>query len=126
MTSNIKSTRLVLEGPVRDIVLSVAPEGKDHNPPYLVADNEKLDFDKRPFPWRYSGQFDDGHRMSPTKYLCLLLRSRIHEYEATVGETFLILEPYLGTDSYRRLGSGNFPGESQIFDLTDRRILSFV
>lgn len=54
LTSTVKSTRLILNGPVREIVLSVAPRGKDHNPPYLDAANEKPEFGKRPFPWKYA------------------------------------------------------------------------
>jgi hypothetical protein len=96
-------------------MLSVAPKGKGHNPPYLDADNEKPDFRKHPFPWRYAGQFDHGLRMSPTQYLCILLRSRVYKYEASIKEikeTFLILEPCLGTNVYRPVGIGNFMGRS--------------
>lgn len=126
LASDVKSTRLVLKGPVREIVLSVAPGGKDHNPTYFDGDNEEPDFGKHPFPWRYAGQFDNGPRMSPAQYLCLLLRSRAHKDEALIKETFLILEPCRGENVYRRVGIGNFSGEKPSFDLTVRRTLSLV
>jgi hypothetical protein len=132
LVSEVKSSRLVLEGPIQEIILSVAPRGKDHNPTYLDVDNEKPDFGKRPFPWRCSGQFDSGPRMSPTQYLCLLLRSteysELTEYsdEAYIRETFLILEPCSGTNVYRRVGIGSFIGERRSFDLTVRQTVFLV
>ena len=130
--SDVKSTRLLVNGPVREIVLSIAPKGKDFNPPYLDADNEKPDFDFKRFPWRYAGQFDVKRPTSPTRYLCLLVRSRVYKdeesikYEAAIRETYLILEACSDSDSYRRVGIGNFMGGSSDFDLTNRRTLSLA
>jgi hypothetical protein len=126
LVSEVKSSRLILEGPTKEIVLSVAPSGKDYNPTYLDVDNEKPDFGKQPFPWRCSGQFDSGPRMSPTQYLCLLLRSKNCSDRAYINETFLILEPSSGTNIYRRVGIANFIGERQSFDLTVRRTIFLV
>lgn len=128
LVSDIKSSRLVLEGPIQEIILSVAPKGKGNNPTYLDVNNEKPDFGKHPLPWRCAGQFDNGPRMSPTQYLCLLLRST--EYKGKdkteILETFLIMESCLGTNEYRRVGLGRFSGESRNFDLTVRRTLNII
>jgi hypothetical protein len=128
LLSEIKSSRLVLEGPVQEHMLSVAPQGKDHNPTYLEVDNEKLDFEDRPFSWRCTGQFDDGPRASPIRYLCLLLRSRDCKEtgKAYIMETFLILESDCSTDGYRRVGIANFIGESRSFDPTFRRTICLL
>jgi hypothetical protein len=129
LTSDVKSTRLVIDGPIREILLSVAPEAEDFNPPYFNVENEKPDFDKHPIPWRCAGQFDAESRRPPARYLCLLLRSRIHEKSNRVHETFLILEPSSGhptATAYRRVGIGSFTGQSPTFDSTVRRNLNLV
>jgi len=128
LTSDIKSTRLVIDGPIREISLSVAPEAEDFNPPYFDVENEKPDFDEHPIPWRSAGQFDAESRRPPSRYLCLLLRSRIHEKSKRVHETFLILEPsgHPTATAYRRVGIGFFSGRSRTFDSTVRRNLSLV
>jgi hypothetical protein len=126
LTSEVKSTRLIVEGPVQEIVLSISPKGKALNPPYLNVGDEEPDFEKGPFPWRCAGQFDGRLRISPAQYLCLLLRFRVYKNEESIKETFLILEPRSGTDAYRRVGIGNFIGKSRSFDLTVRRTLHLV
>ena len=126
LTSEVKSTRLIVEGPVQEIVLSISPSGKAFNPPYLNVGDEEPDFGKGPFPWRCAGQFDDRLRISPTQYLCLLLRPRVYKNKELMKETFLILEPCSGTNAYRRVGIGNFFDKSRSFDLTVRRTLHLV
>jgi hypothetical protein len=124
LTSEIKSTRLVLDGPVRDIVLSVS-SNRIINPPDLDAGNETPRPEDRSRRRRYRGQFDNGIRIYPTEYLCLLLRTRGDESEQE--ETFLILEPCLNTNMHRRVGIANcisYSGRS--FDLRVRRTLSLV
>jgi hypothetical protein len=129
LTSDIKFTRLVIDGPVREIVLGVAPEAVDYNPPYFDVGTEKPDFEKRPIPWRCAGQFDTEYRKTPAQYLCLLLRSRIFKVGERVKETFLMLEPssaHQAETAYRRVGLGGFTGESRTFDLTARQTLNLV
>lgn len=128
LVSDVKSSRIVLEGPIQENILSVAPKGKVNNPTYLDVNNEKPDFRKSPFPWRCSGQFDNGPRMSPSQYLCLLLRSVEYKYKekAYIMEKFLIMESCSGTDVYRRVGLGRFSGESRNFDLSVRRTLNII
>jgi hypothetical protein len=128
LTSTVKSTRLVLDGPVQEIVLSVAPNQPESQiSPSLVTDEEKPDVGQRQFTSRCSGQFDDGPRSSPAQYLCLLVRSLVCKNgdTETTRETFLILEPCLGTNSYRRVGLGNFNilGRNRTFDLAVTRTL---
>lgn len=84
--------RLVINRPVREIVLGVAPEAVDYNPPYFNVGNEKPDFEKHPIPWRCAGQFDTEYRKTPAQYLCLLLRSRVFKVGEHVKEVFLMLE----------------------------------
>ena len=132
LVSEVKTSRLVLDGPIQEIVLSVSPKGLVNNPTYLDVNDEKLDFGKSNFPWRCSGQFDSGPRMCPTQYLCLLLRSTENSDSMEGGntrsimETFLILELCLDINLYRRVGIGNFLGEHRSFDLTVRRTVSLV
>ncbi|TVY36082.1 hypothetical protein LSUB1_G008233 [Lachnellula subtilissima] len=126
LISDVKFTRLILDGPTAEFVLSVSSKGKDHNPPYFDVGDEKPDFQKGPFPWRCAGQFDDKLRTPPTKYLCMLVRSRIYNDKASMRETFLILEPCSDSSVYRRIGIGIFIGESPNFDSTARRTLSLV
>jgi hypothetical protein len=127
-TSDVKSTRLVLEGPVREVMLNISPRAIVNNPPYLDVDNEKPDFGKGYFPWRCAGQFDGSSPMTPAQYLCLLLRSRVyaHDGNAMIDEIFLILEPCTGTTLYRRVGIGIIYGQSRNLDLEARRTLSLA
>jgi hypothetical protein len=53
--SDIKSSRLVLEGPVREVALNISPRAIANSPPYLDVDNEEPDFGKGYFPWRCAG-----------------------------------------------------------------------
>jgi Heterokaryon incompatibility protein (HET) len=131
LVSNVKSARLVITGPVRETVLNIAPENKNYNPPYFNVENEKTDFRQNPRPWRCAGQFDRyvnvEERMSPAKYLCLLLRSRTHIKQPWIRETFLILEPSAVVDgAYQRVGIADIDGSSQMFDLNARRTLNLV
>lgn len=129
LMSEIKSTRLVIDGPIREILLSVAPEAEAFNPPYFDVENEKPDFDKGPIAWRCAGQFDAESRRAPARYLCLLLRSRIYKTLNKVREKFLILEPSSGhptVTAYRRVGIGSIKDESRTFDLNVRRNLNQV
>jgi len=126
LTSDVKSTRLILDGPIGEFVLSISDKGKAYRPPYVDVGDEKLDFERGPFPWRCTARFDDNLRRSPTKYLCMLGRTRYRKEDALERETFLILEPCSGTDAYRRIGIGYFFKGSPNFDLTVRRTLSLV
>ena len=130
LTSDVKDSRLMIEGPAKEIVLSIAPLGGSFNPPYLDVEDEELDFETHPIPWRCAGQFDRSLGTSRSPYLCLLLRSRTYLKTTWVKETFLILEPSsegLGRSSeYRRVGLANFRGESRTFDWTARRTVSLI
>jgi len=127
LTSDIKYTKLVLNGPILDISLSIAPEAQDFKPPYFNIGSEKLDSEKHPSPWRCAGQFDTAVQAQLAPYLCLLVRSRMYKSTQWTNETFLILEPSGSSPpTYRRVGLGNFRGESLTFDPTIRRTLSLV
>jgi hypothetical protein len=130
-TSTVLSTRLVLRGPTRQIVLRIAPTSREHNPVYLEVEGEEEDFSDYSVSWKYSGQFDfeAEKQKSFDGYTCLLLRSGCWENRHTIMETFLILEQVSGDSRlpfYRRVGIGNFHGKSKTFDLTNQETLDFV
>lgn len=111
--SKIESTHLIIEGPVREIVLGVAPQATDYNPPFFNVGTEQVDLSGRPIPWRCAARFDCEDRMATNNYLCLLLRSRVLQSGECAKETFLILEPdsnHKGKTMYQRVGLGNFRG----------------
>jgi hypothetical protein len=129
LTSDIKSTRLVIDGPVCEIPLAVAPEAANFNPPYFNVGTETPNLDKHPIPWRCSGQFDVENRKTSNRYLCLLLRSMTLETGENLREVFLILEPSPAGPAritYRRIGLGQIRGKTETFDLRARRRLHLV
>jgi hypothetical protein len=128
-TSDVKSSWLIIEGPVKEITLGMAPLATDFDPPYLDVDDEEQDFAKHPIPWRCAGQSDQG-MLSRSQYLCLLLRSWTYKDRDVIRETFLILEPCLATtgrrNAYRRVGLGNIRGERRTFALEARQSVNLV
>lgn len=133
LTSGVESTRLVIEGPMKEITLSVAPTVMDFDPIYFNVGAEEPDFKKSGIPWRCSGQFDSRtdsvNRQTPIQYLCLLLRSRGYKSESRVREVFMLLEPASSQQAgpaYRRIGLAQIRGESRTFDLNTRRTINLA
>ncbi|KAI2636947.1 heterokaryon incompatibility protein-domain-containing protein [Hypomontagnella submonticulosa] len=126
-TSEIESTRLLLEGTIKKIKLSVPPEAADSNPLYLDVEDEVCNFTQSLWPWWCIGQFDFEQTRPPARYACLLMYSK--PFGRQRREIFLILEPVQqkgGRDVYRRIGIGAFKNTTSQFDLTDRRELQLV
>ncbi|KAH7395576.1 heterokaryon incompatibility protein-domain-containing protein [Cadophora sp. MPI-SDFR-AT-0126] len=130
LVSDIKSTRVVVEGPVIELTFSTSPESLSFTPPYLSVNDEELDFEKSKIPWRCTAQFDSfdaKDSVFPAQYLCLLLRSRVYKIGNHSKEAFLILDPVSESENvYRRIGIGSLRGEHQSFDLQKRRMLELV
>lgn len=132
--SKVKSSFLVMEGPLREIHLSEATEVPGCNPPYFKVDEEKVDAGNKPLPWRCAVQWDiEGYR-PPQRWPCLLLQRRPTEGYEFGGETFLVLENVMGT-TYRRIGIGSLgrrrtpsgPAEQDWkFNPTDRSRITLV
>lgn len=131
-TSEVKSTRLVLEGPTKEIKLSIPPETTNYNPLYLNVEDESPNFEGNPTPWRCTGQFDFEDFRPPTRYTCLLMHSRTsvkNQDELWFQDIFLILEPALEATSpsvYRRVGIGAFFDKNTRFDLDNRTEIQLV
>jgi hypothetical protein len=51
----IRSTKLVINELVRELLLNVVLEAIAHNPPYFNVENENVDFAKRIILWMYAG-----------------------------------------------------------------------
>ncbi|KAF6841001.1 het domain protein [Colletotrichum musicola] len=129
MTSPIRSTMFLVKGPVKEVMLRIAPEAKNFNPPYfLVGSGQESDFSEHPIPWDCAGRFDDETHPGDVEasYTCLLLRSRLHKTSRRVKETFLILAPIvemvtLADDDvvecsgFRRVGIASIEGTERTF-----------
>ncbi|KAK6088498.1 heterokaryon incompatibility protein [Seiridium cupressi] len=134
LLSDITSAVSFLEGPIQVITLSVAPEARAFNPPYLNVGDELLNFDKSSIPWHCAGRFDHSSNPPKSDYACLLVQSRIHYNDIGARdwchETFLMLELVAPDDpasnTYRRIGIANFWGVEQQFNRNDIRQIRLI
>ncbi|KAK6221436.1 hypothetical protein LQW54_001538 [Pestalotiopsis sp. IQ-011] len=132
LVSKITTAQFHLEGPMQEIVLSVAPEALDFNPPYLNVGDEVANFAERPIPWRCAGSIDRGYSDKKQGFMCLLVSSKERKNgaapETFLHETVLLLKPVCTNDpktaTYRRVGIANFRGfKRQFVDRTPRSII---
>jgi hypothetical protein len=126
---SVKSTRLVINGLVHELRLSVVLAGSDSDPLYLKFEDREADIANQPIPWRCAGQFDDLHRTILAKYLCILSRSRRSkiEIEQRLRKTFLILEPAAKTSgTYQQADIADIMGTNRTFGFSIRRTLNLV
>ncbi|KAK0101685.1 hypothetical protein ONS95_006842 [Cadophora gregata] len=130
LVSDVKSSRVVVEGPVVELTFNTSPESLSFTPPYLHVNDEELDFEKDKIPWRCAAQFDSFEARDsvfPAQCLCLLLRSRAYKTGSQIKEAFLILSPVQRPQNvYKRIGIGSIGGEKPTFDLQRRRVLELV
>jgi hypothetical protein len=128
-TSDLKSAALIINGPVREIELNRSPgiRGK-YNPPYFDACVYGL---ARPnlspagsVQEGCNVQFDGKPPERLEQHLCMLIRS--YKGPHKMKETFIILEPCSGADSFRRIGIGNLMSDTPRFDLAIRRTVELV
>ncbi|KAI0556264.1 HET-domain-containing protein [Xylaria curta] len=126
--SAVQYARIRIKGPVRDIPLSSFDEGQKFTPPYLRAFGESVDYvGKTRSPWRCCGELDDGTRMEPSTYFCMLLWS-YHQSPDRIVEIFLILEDSHDSDTstFRRIGLGRIHGSERTFDISNEMSISLV
>lgn len=132
MVSEVEDTKLVIEGPVKQLRLRVDLRNPVANPAYINVNNEDLDFSKNPVPWRCSGQFDLEHEREDDKFTCLLMRTTTANDGGEFSflqETFLILLPIPDApshDTYMRVGIATTRGTTAEFDVTERKCLQLV
>jgi hypothetical protein len=129
--SKLKSTRLLVEGPVQELLIEIPTEAKDFIPPYCVINNKFHDNSGSPLPWCSSVQFDTEEWKPMKLWTCLLLKSTsyLRGEEEHRYETFLLLEP-VSSDTegftFRRVGIGISRDNDNVFDSAVRRIVRLV
>lgn len=126
--SNVKSSELLIQGPVTDICLRVAPDIFSSFSAFEIQADDLND--SSPQRWSCSGQFDDP-AMAPdafTAYPCVLVRSVVDPGSTFYRATYLILQPVTGSSDdatrelprYRRIGIGYFRGENRRFSSAEK------
>ncbi|KAJ4244796.1 hypothetical protein NW762_014373 [Fusarium torreyae] len=131
MVSDLTSTNLIMEGPVRQIRLHIDPKGATFHPPYMNVGDEKPDFNKNPIPWKCAGQFDLEHEREDDLFTCILVRSVASpEEQATyqLQETFLLLLPVPDSDgmTYQRFGIAMIRGSESEFGSAERKTIRLI
>lgn len=136
--SDLRSSKLVLRGPVKEIYLAEATEIKGCNPPYFNINSEVVDCKEVHLPWRCAVQWDEERFREPSKWLCLLLQRQAPLGFELGGETFLVLEPlenFVSESMWRRIGIGSLgrqrsrkgPGElAWLFDLHECQTVTLM
>ena len=104
--SSIKSAHLTVLARLRRMYLAEAIEVNDCNPPYFNVENEVVNFNTNPLPWRCAVQWDKEGQRSPQVWLCMLLSTRQPHGLELGYETFLVLEE-IHHPTYRRVGIGS-------------------
>ena len=128
-TSVIKAAHLVLEGPTIKMLICVAEDGQQYNPPYLKVEVADVENSQRKVSSICTGQFDHGNYMQPSQYTCLLVRTREHIQTKMRRETFLILEQIASSTEnvrYKRFGIACFIGSQYEFKGAIRRELFLI
>ncbi|KIL86910.1 hypothetical protein FAVG1_09463 [Fusarium avenaceum] len=114
--SNVKSSDLVIRGPITEICLRVAPDVFSNFSAFEIQGD---DLDKSSLqPGSCCGQFDDPDVATDTftAYPCVLVRSVVEPGSTSYTATYLILQPVTGSSDdatkslprYRRIGIGYF------------------
>lgn len=126
--SNVKSSELIIQGPITDICLRVAPDVFSSFSAFEIQGDD-LD-NSPPQPGSCSGQFDDP-AVAPeafTAYPCVLVRSVFEPGSTFYTATYLILQPVMGSSDdatrelprYRRIGIGYFSGKNHRFSSAEK------
>ncbi|KAI0859346.1 HET-domain-containing protein [Xylaria cubensis] len=126
--SAVQCARIRIKGPLRGIPLSCFTEGQEIAPPFLNAFGESIDYKgKTSIPWRCSGVLDDGTRIKPSTYFCMLLWS-YRQRPDRIDEVFLMLESVDNSDIsiFRRIGLGRIWGPERTFDINNEMSISLV
>ncbi|KAF0638650.1 hypothetical protein FPSE5266_04709 [Fusarium pseudograminearum] len=121
MVSDIVSSTMIVEGPVRQMRLRLDPRTKNFNPPFMNVGNEEPDFSETPVPWRCPGRFDLEDEREDDLFTCLLVRSVSPESRDSLAypyqETFLLLVPVSTSEdtAYNRVGLAMIRGDQSEF-----------
>ncbi|KAH6963116.1 heterokaryon incompatibility protein-domain-containing protein [Fusarium avenaceum] len=121
--SNVKSSDLVIRGPITEICLRVAPDIFSNFSAFEIQGD---DLDKSSLrPGSCCGQFDDPDVATDTfsAYPCVLVRSVVEPGSTSYTATYLILQPVTGSSNdatkklprYRRIGIGYFDEMNRCF-----------
>jgi hypothetical protein len=108
--SDLLTSKLVVRGPTSTIHLAEAKEIPYCNPPYFNINDEIVDVEKHPLPWRCAVQWDEEGYRKPSSWLCLLLQRQAPIGSGLSSETFLVLEEVKrdGPErTWRRIGIGS-------------------
>ena len=127
-TSQLKSTRLVVKGPVQELFIEIPAEAKHLNPPYCIINHTLSKASDEPIPWSSTIQFDRDEWKPGKTWTCMLLQSATYPNEHR-DETFLVIEP-LSTgpelDTFRRVGMGISREVSNVFESAVQRTFHIV
>ncbi|CAF3557597.1 unnamed protein product [Fusarium graminearum] len=121
MVSDIVSSTMIVEGPVREMRLRLDHRTKNFNPPFMNVGNEEPDFSETPLPWRCPGRFDLEDEREDDMFTCLLVRSVSPESRDSLAypyqETFLLLVPVSTSEgtAYNRVGLAMIRGDQSEF-----------
>ena len=110
--SEIRSSSLSVEGPVRYLTFSDVTEMEECDPPYFKVDGETIDDTQpvTPNKFRCAARFDIPRQKGTKKWFCLLLSRRATRGYELGGENFLILvavDNDSGEAQFRRAGIGS-------------------
>jgi hypothetical protein len=132
MVSDILSSTMIIEGPVREMRLRLDPRTKRFNPSYMNIDDEKPDFSGNPIPWRYAGRFDLEDEREDDRFTCLLVRSVTPEARCrpvyASQETFLLLVPISTSEgtAYNRVGLAMIRGDKTEFASAETKTIRIL
>jgi hypothetical protein len=126
--SNVKSSELVIQGPVASICLRVAPDVFSSSSAFEIQGDDLGDSSLQ--PGSCCGQFDDP-AVAPdafTAYPCVLVRTVVNPASISYKATYLILQPVTGSSDdvtrelprYRRIGIGYFSGKNCRFSSAEK------
>jgi hypothetical protein len=130
-TSKLKSTRLIVNGPLQELFIEIPDEAKDFKPPYCIINQNVPRNTEHPIPWRSTVQFDREEWNPAQTWTCLLLQTATDPNEQKKGreDIFLLLESlYSDTelDMYRRVGIGISRDDGSAFSSTVQRTFHMV
>jgi hypothetical protein len=129
--SKLKSTRLIVEGPVQELFIEIPAEAKHLKPPYCIINHKAPRGPEHPIPRRSTVQFDREEWKPAKTWTCLLLQSATYNNEQKKhrDDTFILVERLssgLEFDTFRRVGIGVSRDDNDAFSSTVQRTLHMV
>lgn len=130
--SELKSSRLILNGPVTELFVEVPSEGEKFNPSYCLINNEEHNWSKTSITWRATVKFDRNKSMPPQSWICLHLQTVVsyqHDKEVSRMDVFLLLESVLLDDGrrvHRRAGIGTYFENNSLFSAAIQKEIDMI